>query len=88
MRTEDLILAAHVRDLAAELRHQHAYSTKKEMEARLPPEMHESMEDFMEKYRAAHSVTKFIPEAMQKLEKVSEIIQTYIKTHPAAGQSS
>lgn len=82
MRTEDLILAAQVRELAAELRHQHAYRTKKDMEARLPTDQHESLEDFMEKYRTAHPVTKFIPEAMQKLEKVSEVIQTYIKTHP------
>jgi hypothetical protein len=82
MRTEDLILAAQVRELAAELRHQHAYSTKKEMDARLPPEQHESIEDFMDKYRAAHPVAKFVPEAMQKLEKVSEVIQAYMKTHP------
>lgn len=84
MKTEDLILAAQVRELAAELRQQHAYSTKKEMEERLPPEQHESLDDFMEKYRAAHSITKFVPEAMQKLEKVSEVIQTYLKTHPKA----
>ena len=82
MRTEDLILAAHVRELAAELRHHHAYSTKKEMEERLPAEQHESMEDFLEKYRVAHPVMKFVPEAMQKLEKVSEVIQDYLKTHP------
>ena len=82
MRTEDLILAAHVRELAAELRHHHAYSTKKEMEERLPVEQHESMEDFLEKYRVAHPVMKFVPEAMQKLEKVSEVIQDYLKTHP------
>lgn len=82
MRTEDLILAAQVRELAAELRHQHAYSTKKEMDARLSPEQRESLEDFLEKYRAAHPVTKFVPEAMQKLEKVSEVIQMYIRTHP------
>ena len=82
MRTEDLILAAQVRELAAELRHQHAYSTKKEMDARLPPDQHESIEDFMDKYRAAHPVAKFVPEAMQKLEKVSEVIQAYMKTHP------
>jgi len=25
---------------------------------------------------------KFVPEAMQKLEKVSEVIQDYLKTHP------
>lgn len=84
MKTEDLILAAQVRELAAELRQQHAYSTKKEMEERLPPEQHESLEAFMEKYREAHSITKFVPEAMQKLEKVSEVIQTYLKTHPKA----
>jgi len=83
MRTEDLILAAQVRELAAELRHQHAYTTKKEMDERLPPEQRESLEDFMEKYRAAHPVMKFVPEAMQKLEKVSEVIQDYLKTHPA-----
>jgi hypothetical protein len=82
MRTEDLILAAHVRELAAELRHQHAYSTKKEMEERLPSNQHQSLDDFMHKYRAAHSVTKFVPEAMQKLEKVSEVIQAYLQTHP------
>ncbi len=82
MKTEDLILAAQVRELAAELRHQHAYSTKKELDARLPREQHESLEDFMEKYIAAHPVTKFVPEAMQKLERVSEVIQAYIKTHP------
>lgn len=82
MRTEDLILAAHVRELAAELRHHHAYSTKKEMEERLPVEQHESMEDFLERYRVAHPVMKFVPEAMQKLEKVSEVIQDYLKTHP------
>lgn len=82
MKTEDFILAAQVRELAAELRQQHAYSTKKEMEARLPPEQHQSLDDFMEKYRAAHPVTKFVPEAMHKLEKVSEVIQTYLKTHP------
>ena len=81
MKTEDLILAAHVRELAAELRQQHAYSTKKEMEARLPADQHESLEDFMEKYRAAHPLTKFVPEAMQKLERVSEVIQAYLKTH-------
>ena len=82
MKTEDLILAAHVRELAAELRHQHAYSTKKEMEARLPAEQHETLEDFMEKYRTAHPLTKFVPEAMQKLERVSEVIHEYLKTHP------
>ncbi|MEI8171224.1 MAG: hypothetical protein WCG50_16255 [Rhodoferax sp.] len=82
MRTDDLILAAHVRELAAELRHQHAYSTKKEMDARLPVDQHESIEDFMEKYRTAHPLTKFVPEAMQKLERVSEVIQDYLKTHP------
>lgn len=82
MKTEDLILAAHVRELAAELRQQHAYTTKKEMEARLPPDQHESLEEFMDKYRIAHPVAKFVPEAMQKLEKVSEVIQAYIKTHP------
>jgi hypothetical protein len=81
MKTDDLILAAHVRELAAELRHQHAYSTKKEMDARLPADQHESLEDFMEKYRAAHPLTKFVPEAMQKLERVSEVIQDYLKTH-------
>jgi len=81
MKTEDLILAAQVRELAAELRQQHAYSTKKEMEARLPRDQHQSLEDFMEKYRAAHPIAKFVPEAMQKLEKVSEVIQSYIKTH-------
>ena len=81
MKTEDLILAAQVRELAAELRQQHAYSTKKELEARLPQDQHESREDFMERYRAAHPIAKFIPEAMQKLEKVSEVIQTYLKTH-------
>lgn len=81
MKTEDLILAAHVRELAAELRQQHAYSTKKEMEARLPADQHESLEDFMEKYRAAHPLTKFVPEAMQKLERVSEVIHDYLKTH-------
>ena len=84
MKTEELILAAQVRELAAELRQQHAYSTKKELEARLPPEQHESLEDFMEKYRAAHPITKFVPEAMQKLEKISEVIQTYLKTHPTS----
>jgi len=82
MRTEDLILAAQVRELAAELRHQHAYTTKKEMDERLPPEQRESLESFMEKYRVAHPVMKFVPEAMQKLEKVSEVIQDYLKTHP------
>jgi hypothetical protein len=82
MKTDQLILAAHVRELAAELRQQHAYSTKKEMEARLPPEKHETLEDFMEKYRTAHPLTKFVPEAMQKLERVSEVIQDYLKTHP------
>jgi hypothetical protein len=82
MRTQDLILAAHVRELAAELRQQHAYSTKKEMDARLPADKHESLEDFMEKYRAAHPLTKFVPEAMQKLERVSEVIHDYLKTHP------
>lgn len=81
MKTEDLILAAQVRELAAELRQQHAYSTKREMEARLPQDQHESLEDFMEKYRPAHPIAKFVPEAMQKLEKVSEVIQSYIKTH-------
>ena len=81
MKTDDLILAAHVRELAAELRHQHAYSTKKEMDARLPADQHESLEDFMEKYRAAHPLTKFVPEAMQKLERVSEMIHDYLKTH-------
>lgn len=81
MNTDDLILAAHVRELAAELRHQHAYSTKKEMDARLPADQHESLEDFMEKYRAAHPLTKFVPEAMQKLERVSEVIHDYLKTH-------
>jgi hypothetical protein len=83
MKTQDLILAAHVRELAAELRHQHAYATKKEMDARLPAEQHETIEDFMDKYRTAHPLTKFVPEAMQKLEKVSEVIQAYIKTHPS-----
>jgi hypothetical protein len=82
MKTEELILAAQVRELASELRLQHAYSTKKELDARLPPEQHEALDVFMEKYRAAHPVTKFVPEAMQKLEKVSEVIQTYIRTHP------
>lgn len=81
MKTDDLILAAHVRELAAELRQQHAYSTKKEMESRLPAAQHESLEDFMEKYRAAHPLTKFVPEAMQKLERVSEVIHDYLKTH-------
>jgi len=84
MKTEDFILAAQVRELAAELRQQHAYATKRELEERLPPEQHESLEDFMEKYRAAHAITKFVPEAMQKLEKVSEVIQAYLKTHPKA----
>ena len=79
MKTEDLILAAHVRELAAELRQQHGYSTKKAMEERLPADKHETLEDFMRKYRAAHPITKFVPEAMQKLEKVSEVIQDYIK---------
>lgn len=51
------------------------------MEARLPADQHESLEDFMEKYRAAHPLTKFVPEAMQKLERVSEVIQAYLKTH-------
>jgi thermostable 8-oxoguanine DNA glycosylase len=82
MKTKDLILAAHVRDLAAELRQQHAYSTKKEMDARLPADQHETLEDFLEKYRAAHPITKFVPEAMQKLEKVSEVIKAYRHTHP------
>lgn len=82
MKTKDLILAAHVRDLADELRHQHAYSTKKEMDARLPADQHETIEDFLEKYRAAHPITKFVPEAMQKLEKVSEVIKAYRQTHP------
>jgi hypothetical protein len=77
-----LLLAAYVRELAAELRQQHAYSTKKEMEARLDPELHESLEDFMTKYRTAHPIAKFVPEAMQKLEKVSEVIQTYLQTRP------
>ena len=81
MKTDDLILAAHVRELAAELRQQHAYSTKKEMEARLPADQHETLEDFMEKYRSAHPLTKFVPEAMQKLERVSEVIHAYLKTH-------
>jgi hypothetical protein len=80
MKVDDLILAAHVRDLAAELRQQHAYATKKVLDARLPADQHESLDDFMEKYRAAHPVTKFVPEAMQKLEKVSEVIQDYLKT--------
>lgn len=79
MKTEDLILAAHVRELAAELRQQHAYATKKAMEARLPADQHETLDDFMEKYRAAHPITKFVPEAMQKLEKVSEVMQDYLK---------
>ena len=82
MKTEELILAAQVRELAAELRQQHAFSTKKELETRLPSEQHESNEVFMERYRAAHPVAKFVPEAMQKLEKVSEVIQAYIRTHP------
>lgn len=82
MTTEDLILAAHVRELAAELRHQHAYTTKKELEARLAPEQRESLDDFMAKYKVTHPVTKFVPEAMQKLEKVSEVIRDYLKTHP------
>lgn len=85
MKVEDLILAAQVRDLAAELRQQHGYATKKAMEARLPADKHESLEDFMEKYRAAHPVTKFVPEAMQKLEKVSEVIQDYIKAQTRTG---
>lgn len=79
MKTEDLILAAHVRELAAELRQQHAYATKKAMEARLPADQHETLDDFMEKYRAAHPITKFVPEAMQKLGKVSEVMQDYLK---------
>jgi hypothetical protein len=79
MKTEDLILAAQVRELAAELRQQHAYSTKKELDARLPAEQRETVEDFLAKYRAAHPITKFVPEALQKLEKVSEIIQDYIQ---------
>lgn len=82
MRTEDLILAAHVRELAAELRQNHAYSTKKDVDATLSPEKRESLDDFMEKYRVAHPVTKFVPEAMQKLERVSEVIHDYLKKHP------
>jgi len=81
MKTEDLILAAQVRELAAELRQQHAYSTKKEMDLRLPAEQRESTEDFLAKYRIAHPITKFVPEAMQKLEKVSEVIQDYLLSH-------
>lgn len=77
MKTEDLILAAHVRELAAELRQQHAYATKRAMEKRLPADQHETLDAFMEKYRAAHPVTKYVPEAMQKLEKISEVIQDY-----------
>lgn len=80
MTTEDLILAAHVRELAAELRQQHAYSTKKELDARLPAEQRESTEDFLQKYKMAHPITKFVPEAMQKLEKVSEVIQEYLRS--------
>ncbi len=81
MKTDDLILAAHVRELAAELRQQHAYSTKKEMDTRLPPEQRESIEDYLAKYRAAHPIAKFVPEALQKLEKVSELIQDYLKAN-------
>jgi len=40
----------------------------------------------MEKYRLAHPVTKFVPEAMQKLEKVSEVIQDYLKTRIKSAQ--
>ena len=79
MKVEALILSAHVRELAAELRQQHGYATKKAMEARLPADKHETIEDFMEKYRAAHPVTKFVPEAMQKQEKVSEVSKEYLK---------
>ena len=86
MTVEDLILAAQVRELAAELRQQHAYATKKAMDARLPADQHETLEDFMEKYRIAHPVAKFVPEAMQKLEKVSEVIQGYLKTQVKATQ--
>jgi hypothetical protein len=71
-----------VRDLAAELRQQHAYSAKQELDARLPPHDHETMEEFLDKYRRAHPISKFVPQAMQKLEKVSEVIQDYLKTHP------
>jgi hypothetical protein len=40
------------------------------------------MEEFLDKYRRAHPISKFVPQAMQKLEKVSEVIQDYLKTHP------
>jgi thermostable 8-oxoguanine DNA glycosylase len=82
MKTEDLIFAAQIRELAAELRQQHAYSTKKELDARLPAEQHESLEDFLLKYRLAHPIAKFVPEAMQKLEKVHEVIEQYRKASP------
>lgn len=80
MKTDDLILAAHVRELAAELRQEHAFSTKKEMDARIPAEQRESMEDYLAKYRTAHPISKFVPEALQKLEKVSEVIEDYLKS--------
>ncbi len=81
MKTEDLLLAAHVRELAAELRQQHAYSTKKELDARLPADQRETTEDFLLKYKAAHPIAKFVPEALQKLEKVSEVIADYLKSN-------
>lgn len=81
MKTEDLILAAQVRELAAELRQQHAYSTKRELDARLPADQHETTEDFLTKYRAAHPIAKFVPEALQKLEKVSEVIHDYLQSN-------
>ena len=81
MKTEDLLLAAQVRELAAELRQQHAYSTKKELDARLPADQRETTEDFLVKYKAAHPITKFVPEALQKLEKVSEVIGDYLRSN-------
>jgi hypothetical protein len=81
MKTENLILAAQVRELAAELRQQHAYSTKKEMDARLPAEQRETYEEFLAKYKLAHPIVKFVPEAMQKLEKVSEVIEEYLRSN-------
>lgn len=75
--TEELILAAHVRRLAADLRTATGMRLKEEAGNDAP------LNEWMDLYRANHPLEEFVPQALQRLIQVADIVKRELTSPPS-----
>ncbi|CAN7201047.1 hypothetical protein LJR118_000593 [Acidovorax sp. LjRoot118] len=82
MKTDELLLAAHVLTLCRELRSWHGQKELRALQADPAGAMGVPL-NFLDEYNAEHALVEFVPEAMARLEEVRvEMAQHVIKTAP------